>query len=96
MNPPKVIYELTEADLEKVIDAKLGQLAERAVLGRFSGRMVSADTVADIYGVHKDTIIRHAKAMHLPHEHSGKLWKFPLDKILALDLADIKKRIRTF
>lgn len=88
----QTILQLDEADLEKVIAEKLTELSKTAVLGQFSGRLVSADAAAEIHGVHRDTILRYAKAGLIECQHIGKLWKFQLSHILSINMHDLKKR----
>lgn len=88
----QTILQLDEADLKKVLNEELTELSRSAVLGQFSGRLVSADTAADIHGVHRDTILRYAKAGMIECQHVGRLWKFQLSHILSINMHDLKKR----
>lgn len=85
------ILQLDEADLDRVLDEKINGLATAAILGQFSGRLVSADTVADIHAVHRDTVLRYATAGIIPYIKTGKLYKFQLSDILRLNFHDLKK-----
>jgi len=87
----QTILHLEESDFNKVLDEKLSELATAAILGQFSGRLVSADTVADIHDVHRDTVLRYASAGILPHLKVGKLYKFQLSEILRINFHDLKK-----
>lgn len=87
----QIILQLEESDFNKVLDEKLSALATAAVMGQFSGRLVSADTVADIHGVHRDTVLRYATAGIIPYNRYGKLYKFQLSEILQLNFNELKK-----
>jgi len=87
----QTILQLEESDFNKVLDEKLSELASAAVLGQFSGRLVSADTVADIHDVHRDTVLRYATAGIIPYIKTGKLYKFQLSEILRINFHDLKK-----
>lgn len=89
----EVTYKLSSADLRKVLSDELAELSKSAVLGQFSGRLISADTAAEIHGVHRDTILRYAKAGIIECQHTGKLWKFQLSYILGINMHDLKKKI---
>lgn len=88
----KIVYELNALDLKKVIVEELKELTQIAVLGQFSGRTIRADTAADILGVHRDTIIRYAKAGLIESVKDGRLWKFQLSHILSINMHDLKKK----
>jgi hypothetical protein len=88
----QTILQLDEADLRKVMAEELSELSRAAVLGQFAGRLVSADTVADIHDVHRDTVIRYATAGILPYIKIGKLWKFQLSEILTVNFHELKKQ----
>jgi len=81
----EITYKLSEKDLETVLERKLRDLTTIAVLNRFQDRLISVDTVADIHGVHRDTVIRYAKARLIPFEREGRLYKFSLAQILEVD-----------
>jgi hypothetical protein len=87
----KIVYELTEKDLDKVLLMRLKKLKTDAVLGRFADRMVSADTVAEIHGVHRNTVIKYALAKLLPHVKNGKLYKFSLAAVLEFDFKELRR-----
>jgi len=87
----QTILHLEESDFNKVLDEKLSELTTAAVLGQFSGRLVSADTVADIHDVHRDTVLRYATAGIIPYIKTGKLYKFQLSEILRINFHDLKK-----
>ena len=87
----QTILQLDEADLNKVMTERLSELTRGAVLGQFAGRLVSADTVANIHDVHRDTVLRYAKAGIIPYIRTGKLYKFQLSEILQLNFHELKK-----
>lgn len=88
----EIIYRLNEADFQKVIKESLEDLQKTAILGRFADRLISADTVADIHNMHRDTVIRYAKAGLIEHQHTERLYKFQLSYVLALNFHDLKKQ----
>lgn len=89
----EIIYKLTDNDLEEVLDRKLHELQTKSILSRFTDRLVGADTVADIHGVHRATVLKYANAHLLPHQRTGKLYKFSLAEVLQVNFHDLKKRI---
>jgi len=88
----QTILQLDADDLKRVVQEELTELSKSAVLGQFAGRLVCADTVADIHAVHRDTVLRYANARLIPHIKEGKLYKFELSEVLALNFHDLKKR----
>ncbi len=88
----KITYELTETDLRKVLATELADLQKSAVLGQFAGRLVGADTVAEIHDVHRDTVIKYAKTGLLEHQHTARLYKFQLSYILSINFHDLRKQ----
>ena len=90
----QTIYQLEEADFKKVITEELAELQKAAILGQFAGRLVSVDTVAEIHDIHRDTVLRYAKAGLLDYQQTGKLYKFQLSYILEINFHDIKKKAK--
>lgn len=86
----EITYKLNEKDLDQVLDRKLKDLNKMAVLSRFRDRLISVDAVAEIHGVHRDTVIRYAKLNLIPSERQGKLYKFSLAQILELDFHQLR------
>lgn len=89
----EITYKLNQRDFETILERKLEKLSRDTVLSRFKDRLVSADTVAEIHGIHRDTVIRYAKAKILPHEMKGKLYKFSLATALEFDFHELKKQL---
>ena len=87
----EITYKLSETDLSKVLDEKLNSLARAAAFGQFTGRLVSADTVAEIHDVHRDTVLKYAKAGLLECQHTARLYKFQLSYILNINFHDLRK-----
>ena len=88
----EITYKLNQRDFEKVMDTKLETILRKAQISRFRDRLVSADAVAEIHGIHRDTVIRYAKARLIPHEMNGKLYKFSLADVLEFDFHELRKR----
>lgn len=88
---PRVVYELQKADLDQAITDRLEALQREAVLGRFSGRLVSVNTVAEIHNVKRDTVTKYAKLGLLPHLKTGKLYKFDLSKAMQFDFNELRR-----
>ncbi len=86
----EITYKLSEKDLDQVLDKKLRDLNKSAVLGRYRDRLITVDTVADIHGVHRDTVIRYAKLNLIPCERQGKIYKFSLAQILEVDFHQLR------
>lgn len=87
----EIIYKVSQKDFEKVIDSKLARLQTDSVLGRFKDRFVSAATVAEIHGVHRETVVKYAKAKIIPHTKDGKLYKFSLAAVLEFDFRALRR-----
>lgn len=88
----EITYKLSEKDLEQVLERKLLNLTKTAVLNRFQDRLISVDTVAEIHGVHRDTVIRYANARLIPFERKGRLYKFSLAQILEVDFHQLRSQ----
>jgi hypothetical protein len=78
--------------LQTVLTNVLEPIVRNAQTARFTDRLVSADTVADIHGIHTDTVIRYAKARLIPHEMKGKLYKFSLAAALEFNFHDLRRK----
>lgn len=88
----QTIYQLDEEDFDKVLERKLSDLSQKAAFARFENTLVSVDTVAEIHGIHRDTVLSYAKSGLIECQHIGKLWKFQLSYVLSLNFHDLKKR----
>lgn len=88
----EITYKLNAADLQKVLRDELQELSKASVLGRYQDRLVGVDTVAEIHNIHRDTVIKYAAAGLLPHQRTGKLYKFSLAAILEIDFHELKRR----
>jgi excisionase family DNA binding protein len=89
----EIIYKLTHKDFEQVLDRKLESLSKKSMLARFQDRLVSVDTVAEIHGIHRDTVVKYANAKLLPHQKKGKLYKFSLAEVLEVNFNELKKQV---
>jgi len=87
----EITYKLDEQDLRKVLEEKLKDLVVGSFLNRFTDRLVSAETVADIHGVSRSTVIRYAQAKLLPCEKEGALYKFSLAVVLQVNFRELKR-----
>lgn len=87
----EIIYKVTQRDFEKIIDRKLEKLQRDAVLSRYKDRFVTVGTVAEIHGVHRDTVIKYANAKLLPHTREGKIYRFSLAAALAFDFHELRR-----
>lgn len=87
---PKIIYEVTKAELTDVIQ----QLKKEAIMARFSDRLVSVATVCEIHNVHRDTVLKYttAKRNPLPHIKNGKLYKYRLSEVLEFDFNALRQQ----
>lgn len=88
----EITYKLSREDFEKAIESTLVQLTVKAKTSRYHDRLVSVHTVAEIHGVHRDTVVRYAKAGLLPYEMKGKLYKFRLTSALEFDFHELRKQ----
>ena len=88
----EITYKLSEKDLEQVLERKLTVLLKTTVLERYRDRLISVDAVAEIHGIHRDTVIRYAKANLIPSERQGKLYKFSLAQVLDIDFHQLRTR----
>lgn len=87
----EITYKLDEQDLRKVLEEKLKDLLVGSFLNRFTDCLVSADTVADIHGVSRSTVIRYAHAKLLPFEKEGAIYKFSLAVVLQVNFRELKR-----
>lgn len=88
----EITYRISQKDFEKVMDTKLETILRKSQTSRYKDRLVSADTVAEIHNIHRDTVIRYAKSKILPHEMVGKLYKFSLADVLEFDFHELRRR----
>lgn len=91
---PRIVYEVSAAELREAMHHELAELQKTAILSRYADRYISADTVAEIHGVHRNTVISYARAGLLDHTMSGKLYKFQLSYVLDIDFSKLKKLAR--
>jgi excisionase family DNA binding protein len=89
----EIVYKISNKDFEQVLDRKLSDLSKKSALARFQDRLVSVDTVAEIHGIHRDTVIKYANAKLIPHQKKGKLYKFSLAEVLEVNFHELKKQI---
>lgn len=87
----EIIYKLSQKDFQKSISSELVKLKNETVLARYRDRLVSVATVAEIHNVHRDTVIKYAKAKLLPHSTTGKLYKFSLADALEFDFNALRR-----
>lgn len=88
----EITYKLNQRDFEKIMDTKLENILRKSMISRYKDRLVSADCVAEIHNVHRDTVIKYANARILPHQKDGKLYKFSLAEVLEFDFNELRKR----
>ena len=97
----KHVYEIDqqamEASLKNVIAELANELANETVVNKFYNRFVSAQTVAEIHGVHYMTVMAHIKAGNIPvqegHIKNGQ-YQIRLSEALKLDFEKLRKRNR--
>jgi excisionase family DNA binding protein len=89
----EIVYKLSDKDFDEVLGRKLSDLQKTAAFSRFQDRLVSVDTVAEIHGIHRDTVVKYANARLLPHHKKGKLYKFSLAEILEVNFHELKKQM---
>lgn len=90
----QTIYQLDKNDFTEAIGDQLKQLVNETVLARYRDRLVSVATVCEIHGVHRDTVIRYAKAGLIPYIRAGadgKLYKFSLADALQFDFKELRR-----
>lgn len=88
----EITYKLNKSDLDQVLTERLAELQTTAVLGRFKDRLISVDTVAEIHGIHRETVTKYAAAKLIPHQRDGKLYKFSLYDALLFDFNELRRR----
>lgn len=89
---PKIVYEVGRQELNQAITDTLEQLNSERFLARFNDRLVSVNTVAEIHGVNRDTVVKYATAKLIPHQRNGKLYKFKLSDALEFDFNKLRQR----
>ncbi len=72
--------------------AETGQWAGRLVALAAGQALVSADRLAQVLGVHPETVYRHARAGDLPCYRMGPCLRFDLDDVLAHLQAEAVRR----
>lgn len=87
----EIVYKVTQRDFEKIIDKKLQRLQNETVLARYRDRLVSVATVAEIHGVHRDTVIKYANLGLIPYKKEGRAYQFSLADALTFDFKDLRK-----
>lgn len=87
----RIVYQLNKTDFEKVVAEKLEHLQKETILARYRDRLVSVATVAEIHGVHRDTVIKYAKLDLIPYKRDGKIYQFSLADALQFDFKELRK-----
>jgi len=95
MTNSRVVFEVSEQDLNKVLDEKLATIQKTSVLGRFRDRLVSAKCVAEIHGKKPDTVLKYAKAGKIPSVREGQFFKFSLAEALEFDFTALRRKYET-
>ncbi len=93
MGATKIVNEIGQDEMEAAIRTTLKELQEDAVYGRFSERLVGVNTVADIHGVSRDTVIRYINDGLIIPEKRGH-YKFWLSDVLQFDFKQLRKQLR--
>ena len=93
----KHVYEIDQQTMEASLKNVIAELANETVVNKFYNRFVSAQTVAEIHGVHYMTVMAHIKAGNIPvqegHVINGK-YQIRLSEALKLDFEKLRKRNR--
>ena len=93
----KHVYEIDQQTMEASLKNVIAELANETVVNKFYNRFVSAQTVAEIHGVHYMTVMAHIRSGNIPyqegHTHKGK-YQIRLSEALKLDFEKLRKRNR--
>ncbi|MGQ8336875.1 hypothetical protein ACUNWD_10015 [Sunxiuqinia sp. A32] len=86
-----IIYQVDSEDLKEA----LRDISEQAILGRFEDRLVGVNTVADIHGISRDTVLRRMNDGFIyPINEPGKHYKFPLSEVLKMNFKTMRKQLQ--
>lgn len=88
-----ITYNLNKEEFEAAIASKLSDLTKENAFSRFSGRLVTINTVAEIHSVHRDTVVRHVEAGNIPYLKEGSKIYFDMADVLQFDFTKLRKRI---
>lgn len=93
----KVVYELTDEVLERVVDKKLSKLVLAAFLNRYDNILVGVKDIAHFHNVTTHTVTNYIKdGLIVPevkvseNEHP----KFRMSYALTLDFKELQKQLR--
>lgn len=86
-----ITYQINRQEFEAAIDSKLQELISQSEFNRFSGKLVTVNTVAEVHGVHRDTVVRHVKAGNIPYIKEGEKTYFDMRDVLKLDFSQMRK-----
>ena len=93
----KHVYEIDQQTMEASLKNVIAELANETVVNKFYNRFVSAQTVAEIHGVHYMTVMAHIKSGNIPvqegHIKNGQ-YQIRLSEALKLDFEKLRKRNR--
>lgn len=91
----KQVLEVDQTTLEESIRNVLEGVVGETLLSKFYNRFVSAETVAEIHGVHYMTVMNHIKAGNIPVQ-DGRMpkeaYRIRLSEALKLDFEALRKR----
>jgi len=89
-----IIYQMNGQDFAEAIEAQLGKLNQETFLNRFEGRYVTINAVAEIHGVHRDTVARHLQAGNIKAVKKGDKALFELSEVLTMKFTELRKKTR--
>lgn len=94
--PSKIIYEVTEDTLTRVINTTLDSLNEQKIYNRFEGVLINSSAVCQILGISTVTMHKYIKAgALLPEPRVGSQdLRFRLSEILKIDLLELRRKLR--
>lgn len=87
----EIVYKIKQKDFEKILSAQLTKIQKESILARFRDRFITVGTVAEIHGVHRDTVIKYCNAKLIEHTREGKLYKFSLAAALEFDFTQLRR-----
>ena len=94
MNEPKIVYEVKEEELRSAISSELKLLTENSAFAKFEERIVGVNTIADIHGISRDTVIRYIKDGLISPLNEVGHYKFKLSEVLKMDFKKMKRRLK--
>lgn len=87
----EITYKINQKDFEQVLEQKLTSIQKESLLNRYKHIFISTSAAAELLEIHRETVLKYAKAKLIPHQKNGPNYKFCLAHILDLDFQELKR-----